>query len=220
MKVIRRWQGLLVCALACCAFGAHAQQDTKQSRERDLLRRQAEQMRQLESERATLQQEHAKVAGEKAALQRDLDAARKKVVALDGAVRNKLHQTETDLEAARVENARLQTQLAGEQTANAERERRIAALEAQLAEANALATRLGGTLAEREHQVEVCSGRNQQLAATGREILDRLTDGRCGSSSDFHWEPFVQAGRVRFENTVESYRDKLAEQRHAPSAAQ
>lgn len=214
---------LLSCVFACALLPGLAcaqQADAKQSRERELLRRQAEQMRQLEAERATLQQEQAKVAGEKEALARDLQAAQKKVVALDGALRNKLHQLEQDLETARAEQALLREQLAAAERSGTEYRQAAEALQARLDEAGAQSKQLTAMLQERERQIEKCSGHNRQLVDTGREILERLSDGSCAKSSDFRWDPVVQTGRIRFENTIEAYRDKLADQRYLRSAAQ
>ena len=201
--------------LGALALAAQGQQDPKQSRERELLKRQAEQMRQLEADQATLKQSQSKLADEKAALERDLQSARKKVVALDGAVRAKLDQSERDLEQARKELSDTRAQLAQTEHEAAER---VAGLEQRIAEAEARAGGLAAHLTEREQQVNTCSTRNQQMAQAGRDILDRLSDGRCGRSADFRWEPFVQAGRVRFDNAVEAYRDQLAEQRYASGA--
>ena len=127
--------------------------------------RQAEQMRQLEADQATLKQSQSKLADEKAALERDLQSARKKVVALDGAVRAKLDQSERDLEQARKELSDTRAQLARTEHEAAER---IAGLEQRLAETEARAGGLAAHLTEREQQVNTCSARNQQMAQAGR----------------------------------------------------
>ncbi len=64
-------------------------------------------------------------------------------------------------------------------------------------------------------RVDLCEGKNAELYATGKEILDKLDSDDFAASLVRH-EPFTGIARVKLDNIVQDYQDKLRDQRLPP----
>lgn len=133
-----------------------------------------------------------------AALAQDTAVAAPTAATADQIAASKPAKPPTELERLRAENETLRRQL-DRQTLVADNAR------GQLTQAH-------GEAKLKDELIELGRTRNAELLKLGREILDRYArkdflDVLGGS------EPYVQASRVRLENLVQDYEDKLRAQR-------
>jgi chromosome segregation ATPase len=208
MQVPSRWKFLLIALLLAAPSLAQQPGDPRQSRERELLRRQADQIRSLEAERATLQAQTAQ-------LEEELKKTKAQAAAASRArtQQARIDEVETRLTEVTAERDKLRLEVDTATQAGAEQRKQLAELRAALAAANERGGSLNVNLAERSEQLRTCAANNDRLTQLGKEILDRLSDGTCRRGPQARWEPFTQFGRVRFEQQLEAYRDRIADER-------
>lgn len=172
-----------------------------------------------------LQQANQKLAGEKAALERE-----KAQLARDKGdltkERDALKEDADKLKASAARNAREAKKLAGEADKSradlAAAAGREAALKGELAKTGAnlqeaqrngeqLTRRLanqGETSRHWQAKTDACEGKNVQLLELNGELLGRYRAKSCGDAL-VEAEPFTGLGRVRLENLIEEYRDRI-----------
>lgn len=200
--------------LLSCTLSAAPPADPNQ-RLRDTLKNTMLQLRAVETERAGLQAAHlvdeAKIQELNARVE-DLNQKIAKITkdAIDEqeAAKKEIHGLKTKQEAQSVHMAQLQEALekwkAGyNDVVKIARERE--ALRAKAVSKAVLAER---RLAERERQ-------NLELYVTGREILDRLAGISLGTALTAR-EPFVGTTRVKLQNLVQDYGDRLQDNKYNP----
>lgn len=208
----------LFVAMLMAAGLAHAQQNA--SREQEQLRRLRAQAQQLQQQQQQVQQqltaeqqarqaaesERARLGAESETLATEARAARSAATV----AQRRIAQLEADLDAERSARAQLAVKLEGSASALAQRDRELAASRGLAAERQReleSARNEGRSLGDRLAQ---CSKDNVALYRTGIEVLDhyrnRTLGERIGQS-----EPFLQTGRVRLENLIENWRDRLDE---------
>lgn len=215
---------LIACALLLAAGPALAQ---NASREQEQLRRLRAQAQQLQQALAAEQQQRQAATAELQSLKKtqgaeleklgeEAQSARRRA----GSVQKQLDQAQRELDELRAAHSALTAR--HEQTASrlAERERdlgdtrnTLATTARELEQTQARAGQLGSGL-------DQCTQDNVALYRTGVEMLDRWRDRTLGERTA-QGEPFTQIGRVKLENLVETWRDRLDEKRigTAPSAA-
>lgn len=209
----------LLTALLLATSLAHG--EDKPSREQEQLRRLRAQTQQLQQALSAEQQARQAAASELQALKQtqktDLDrldadaqAARRRA----GSMQKQLEQTARELAEVRVARDTLQQQLDDtrkllgareidlQQTRNTlqDTQRDLGATRSR---SEALAGRLGQ-----------CEQDNVALYRTGIEVLDHYRNRTLGDRM-VQGEPFSQVGRVRLENLIDAYRDRLDERRSA-----
>jgi chromosome segregation ATPase len=205
----------LLAALLFATSLAHG--EDKPSREQEQLRRLRAQTQQLQQALSAEQQARQAAATELQARKGDLDkldaeaqAARRRA----GSTQRQLEQTARELDETRVARDTLQKQLDDTRTLLGARETDLQQtrntlqdtqrdLGATRARSEALAGRLGQ-----------CEQDNAALYRTGIEVLDHYRNRTLGDRVA-QGEPFSQVGRVRLENLIDAYRDRLDERRSA-----
>lgn len=211
--------------LLVCGTAAFAQQAP--SREQELIRRLRQQVQQLQQAQAEQQQAAQKASGDlaaqqqrAAAVQADLGRAR----SAGAAQARELGELKTEREALAAERDALKLKL---DEAHAEIERRAnegRQLRADLAQRQTLLGTREATFAGlwRRHQaqaqgLQACIASNDKLHGLGLELLDRYASKGPLQRIE-EQEPFLQFGRVRLENLLQGYRDKLDQSALKPAA--
>lgn len=202
---------LLLLALGC--GGALAQ--SKPSREEEQLRRlrgQAQQLQQaLGAERQARQSAELELQSLKLGQGAELEQLRSEINASKGAAgraRRQVDKLETDLAAEREARDALMRQMEALQARIDARERDLYSARDALArtEGDLGASRAkAGALDERLGQ---CQRDNVALYRTGIEVLDHYGKQTLGERIGLA-EPFSQTARVRLENLIEKWRDRL-----------
>lgn len=197
------------------------------SREQEQIRRLRAQAQQLQQTLSTEQQQRQAAVSELQALKQSQGAELQKLGEEARSARlragNAQKQTESlqrELNALRTEKAALESRLERLASGLSERERELGETRGKLAGSSqelelskAVASQLSGRLAQ-------CTQDNLALYSTGIEMLDRWRDRTLGDRIA-QGEPFAQVGRVKLENLVETWRDRLDEKRtgsQSPSA--
>ena len=200
----------LACLVAGSAVAAEAPNapNPAEAKLRDSLRATMLQLRTAESERATLQ-------AEKATLEENVKALTEKMEALtkDGESREKVSQAAMDGLNKRLENqsgeiARLQESLEKWKDSQKKAAALAEATEAKRARAAAEVVVLNRKVAD--HQAK-----NAAMFKLGNEILDRYEKFGLGTALTAR-EPFVGLTRVKFENLIQDFGDKLTGEKIKP----
>lgn len=208
---------LLVALL--CATSVHAQQASREQEQLRRLRAQAQQLQQALSVEQQARQQAAAEAGRlKQAAEVELPKLEEQVASAkrraSGAQR-KVDQLARELDEARVAAEAQTRQLDATRKQLADRERDLAQTREnlQVTERELQGLRMQGeSLAGKLAQ---CTKDNVALYQTGIDMLERWRDRSLGERVG-HSEPFTQIGRVKLENLVEGYRDRLEDSLFRP----
>lgn len=201
---------LLACLVASSSVAAEAPNapSAAEAKLRESLRATMLQLRTAETERATFQAEKATLEESVKALTEKLEAQTK-----DGESREKASQAAMDGLNKRLENqsgeiARLQESLEKWKDSQKKAAALAEATETKRARAAAEVVVLNRKVAD--HQVK-----NAAMFKLGNEILDRYEKFGLGTALTAR-EPFVGLTRVKFENLVQDYGDKLTAEKIKP----
>jgi len=200
--------GFSLAVLLLFGGAAHAQQDAAMAKMREQLRNALLQLRTAQTERDTLSVAKTQLEQDKKALQEKFDALVKQS-AEDKALSDKT--------------------IAGMDTKIAQNETQITQLKASLekwqasqAQAVELAKKTEGERqklairkAELENQVADQKRKNTEMFRIGNEILTRYEKFGLGTAITAR-EPFIGTTRVKLQNLVQDYGDKLVEQKIKP----
>ena len=204
----------LLAALILLPAAAQAQQSTE-DRMRDALRQAVTEMRAAQDQQAQAQSDLAKAQADKAALQTQLDAANAKLAeqqakpaaqapAVDSGLQERLRAAEAQNAALQQRSAALQgsVQTALDQARQREDESRnaAAALQGQ-----------GAALA-------VCKTYNAKLIDVAEQILHLYQTESFRMVLLKSYEPVLGMAKVKLENTVQDYDDKIQDQAYIPPA--
>lgn len=189
------------------------------SREQEMLRRLRSQAQQLQQSLTTAQQESrakAQLAEEQRLAAEKSGAAAETARGLAARRARELNTLRAELDALKAERDGLQTQLTEATTLSAQRARAEAGLRATLTVRDREVAELRARSDQQSAALATCIDRNLALYGTGVELLDRY--GRRGFwQSLANHEPVLQLSRVKLENLIEGYRDRLdAQKLHAP----
>ncbi len=192
---------------------AHADAERRASREREQLRRAQAQLQQAQAQLGALEQDKLKLGQELTQATKALKAAEGRAARLNRELKAEQQQREAlqrDLDLARQDAAALKSQLDQErqrlaetQAGLSETQRRAAALDADKRALEGVRSRLERELAQSEE-------RNKALYAIGRDLMTRFERKTCNEILA-EGEPFTGIRRVKTENLLELYRDKLDE---------
>ena len=200
---------LLAIAVVPAGFAAEAA-NAGENNLRAALRDATLQLRTVHAERDALLAAQTAQAEEKKSLNAKVDALTKQVVADKSASDRNLAAQSTQLAEQKAAAAKLSDTL---EKTRAEGEKAAQAARAAETE-NAKLTQENNLLLRRASDLEA---RNLALFKLGNEILSKYEDFSLGKAL-MAKEPFVSRTRVRLENLVQDYADKLIDQR-APAAA-
>ena len=205
----------LLAALLLATSAAQAQD--KPSREQEQLRRLRAQTQQLQQALSAEQQARQAAATELQARKGDLDkidaeaqAARRRA----GSTQKQLEQTARELDETRIARDSLQKQLDDTRKLLGAREIDLQQTRNSLQDTQ---RDLGGTRSRAEAlagRLGQCEQDTVALYRTGIEVLDHYRNRTLGDRM-VQGEPFSQLGRVRLENLIDAYRDRLDERRSA-----
>lgn len=202
MKRIVRIIGTLGLFVAAAAAHAQSLEDQLRSRLSD-----------VRGQLATLQAQQAQSQARQASLQQQRDQARKQLAAAQAELAT-LHDrsagTIAALAAARSGRQRAEDQVKQSQQALSEASVKQHDQDARIAS-------LGDQLAQAQQQNGVCTAKNAQLYAVGKQILDAYVHVGLGTVLAAR-QPFAAKARVRLDTAAQGYGDKLYEQRYVPAA--
>jgi chromosome segregation ATPase len=210
MKVLH---ALLLLATLPSLFAA-APADPNQ-RLREALRNSMLQLRSLETERATLQANQVinenKIKDLSAQLEKlntQISRLTKDAIAEQATAKKEIDTLKLKLEARDKQVSQLNETLAKWKSGYNEVVKIAREREALRAEAVSKVVTTERRLAERERQ-------NLELDPTGREILERLQGFGLGTAISAR-EPFIGLTKVKLQNYVQDYADKLQDQKYNP----
>ena len=192
-----------------------AAQESVEDRMRDALRQAVSEMRAAQDQAAQAQADLAKSEAEKAALQAQLGAAVARLSTEPakpaarpeevGALQARLRAAEAQAAGVQQQAGRLQSsyQAAAELARQREGERNAATSE----------------LKQKAAALGVCEAANTRLIAVAEEILHLYETQRFRSLLLKSYEPVLGLARVKLENTVNDYDDKIRDQQYVPAPA-
>ena len=178
---------------------------------REALKNTMLQNRSLQTERDTLQAAKDQAEADKKDLSDKLEAATKAAAAEQQAAGKVLGETRTKLADQELESAKLRESLEKWKAAQKEAADLAAAKEAARA-------KLAAEKIELQRHVDDQRVKNQAMYKLGTEVLSRYEKFGLGTAITAR-EPFTGATRVKMENLVQDYADKLADQRIKPEPA-
>lgn len=206
MSISVRWIMVLMIAMAVSVPAAG--QDKRASREREALRRAQQQVQKANEDLAAAQQQLEAAERQRERLARDARIARERAAA--EAARGQ--QLQSELERLRAERDALRTQRTEQDQRLQEVAARASQLERELVAAQQRVRQLDALGIGQRDAIAACEGRNAKLYETGRALVDECRD-RSATDRVLRLEPFTGIHRVRIENMLEAYRDRLDEQR-------
>ena len=189
---------LLLTAAMCCG---EARADTETDRLREALRNAITQTRTLEDARAALQAKLADAEKDRAALKAQVDAARAQTRQLEKEQREAVEQfnqrlTERDETLDKWKSAY-------EEAANVARTK------------DAERAKFEGEATAYKASTKNCLDKNVQLMKVGRELLHRYEAVNFGDMLVAR-EPLLGEQRIRIQNLLQDYNDKLLDQKATP----
>ncbi len=203
-----------VAALTLLTAPACRADEAPEDRLRDALRQSITQMRAAQDQAAQAQAELQKAVADRAALQTELDAAKARQAQVGSTPAAKPEQVaalQAGLLAAKQQNAALQQGLAKYQSAYQSLVNKAGAADAESRTAQAALKANGGAL-------ETCKATNKRLIDVSEQVLHLY------ESQDFRqlllrsYEPLIGSAKVRLQNLVQDYDDKIRDQEYVPAA--
>jgi DNA repair exonuclease SbcCD ATPase subunit len=216
MQNFRAGLAFLVCLLLPGVL--QAQEQTMEARLREALRQTTAQLRALQDQADTQQAALAKARADAAALaQQNADLTAKLAATPPPAAvppppvidESALAELRGALAAANARNVALQSQIA----ANA------SSAQAQSSALQGELSARGKTLAATQAAVKTCYATNQKLGTLAGEIIDTYKSQSFRAVWLRSYEPLLGLERVKLENMMQDFQDKVDDQRLAPPQA-
>lgn len=211
MRALNR--AVVLSILVLTALPVVAQQAA--SREQEMLRRLRSQAQQLQQSLTTAQQESqakAQLAEEQRLAAEKSGAEAETARGLAARRARELSALRTELDALKAERDGLQMQLTEATTLSGQRAKAEAGLRATLITRDRELAELRARSDQQSAALSTCIERNLALYGTGIELLDRYGQRGFWQSLANH-EPVLQLSRVKLENLIEDYRDRLDAQK-------
>ena len=219
-QAVARWVVTLVC---CATLGSAFGQQT--SREQEQLRRLRQQLQQLQQGQAAHQEAAQRAQAEQAATRGQLDAAKTQLGAAQSALRRarsesaaqalSLEAAQKESETQRQQNTasqserdRLQAELQASARSNEQLRAAGSDLQRRLALADAAQADLSGRHLLQAQGLQTCIASNFALRDIAQELMQRYTSKSVADVLAEN-EPFLALRRVRMENLLQHYQDKL-----------
>ena len=202
----------LICLFVFAAIGqAHAQ--SNEDRLRDALRQSVAQMRAAQDQAAQAQADLQKAQQDRAAVQAQLDAANAKLAqAKPAAPPADLARLNDALAASKQQAAALRASLAKYQSA-------YQGLAAQAHAQDTQGQILSRGLKAQTKALDTCKAENQQLIGVAEDILHLYQTQDFRSLLIRSYEPLIGTAKVRLENLVQDYDDKIHNQEYIAEPA-
>lgn len=200
-----------VLLLTCfCAAAGAAEQNPAEVKLRETLRNTMLQLRTLQGEKDTLQALKDQADLEKKDLEGKLEKKTKEGDAALAEANKALADVRAKLEAQQAEGERLSVSLEKWKVSH----QQVTELAAKR---EAARVKLNSEKIELERKVADQLRKNQQMYKIGTEVLSRYENFGLGTALTAR-EPFVGITKVKLQNLVQDYGDKLADQRIKPDA--
>jgi PPE-repeat protein len=191
-----------------CAFSlpnCAAAQESTEDRMRDALRQSVMEMRAAQDQAAQAQADLQKALADKAALQKELDDTKAQLASVPKAKPVDIEAMRAQLRAAVQAGTSLQQQNAQLQTNLQNAAAAVQAKDEQTRKAVAAAKSEGATL-------EVCKATNAKLIDVSQQVLHLYESQSFRSILLKSYEPIIGTAKVRLENLVQQYDDKIRDQ--------
>jgi chromosome segregation ATPase len=204
---LNNW-GFLACCLILSAGSLRAAADSgnpEGDRMRAALRESTQQLRSVQTELTSLQATQATLADEKKLLTEKYETLKKQAVIDRAATDKTLAELQTEVTAQKAQLARVNDALEKSKTEGASSAQAHLAAETQN-------VRLRSEYYALQRRLTELESKNLALFLIGNEILTRYEDFSLGNALSAK-EPFVGTTRAKLENLVQSYQDKLLDQR-------
>lgn len=200
----------LLCFLTLFCVVAHAEEEANpvELKLRDALRNMTMQLRDAQNQTAAAQAAQADADRKVKELQARVDTLNKQAVADRNTSANMIAELKTQVEEQKAVNQANGAALVKWKKAYADVTALAAKKEAERSKLEAKSVKL-------ERQVEDQKLKNIAMYKMGMEVLDRYESFGLGDAV-LAREPFVGTTRVKFQNLVQDYADKLADQRIQP----
>lgn len=202
----------LVFLAALLGISLQAQAQTMEERLRGELRNTTQQLQRLQSEQAQLNVAKQSAESQRDALQAELDQLKKGLARAESRALTLAEQQEQLRNEANSRLSSSHNQLAEVRQAYDGLANQSKQLEAQVGT-------LSQTLKQRDHELQVCSLKNDQLFSAGQEILRAYENFSTGDLLALR-QPFSSSTRVAFEMKAQSFGDALYEQKFDRRAVQ
>ncbi len=197
-------------AILLASQGALAQENTE-DRMRDALRQSVTEMRAAQDQAAQAQADLQKAVADKAALQAQLDAANTRLAAAPAIKPADLDALKAQVQAATATNAGLQQQ-------NAQLQARLASL-TEAAQTQAEQDRkAAASLKAAQSTLEACKSANTKLIGVSEDVLHLYESQSFRSILIKSYEPVLGLAKVKLENIVQQYDDKIHDQEYYDKA--
>lgn len=212
---VRGVHGLVLLLASACLSPAHAQ---AADRDQEQIKRLRLQIRQLQQAQTQAQEAQAQADKARADSEQALKSAQSGAQAAAAQAGRRTASLNAELQALRADNAQLKAQLEQGKAKLQVQATQAQQQQVQARDALAQSTARLQALDERHAQ---CRADNLTLHELGIELLQRYEHKGVGEALSAQ-EPFFQLARVRLENTVSQYRDKLDDARfkEAPPSTQ
>lgn len=194
--------------------GQHAFGQSNEDRLRDALRQSVMQMRAAQDQAAQAQADAQKAQQDKAALQTALDAANARVAdaaAKPAAPPAALAGLQAEVAARRAQVDAMQQALAQARRANQQ-------LAEQARGLNDAGQRGQAGLQAQTRALDTCKAENRQLISVSEDILHLYEKQDFRSLLLRSYEPLIGTAKVRLENMVQDYDDKIHNQEYVAGA--
>ncbi|QTB98625.1 DNA repair protein [Alcaligenes sp. SORT26] len=208
---------MTLCAVLLAGLGpwagpAMAQKSDMEERLRTQLRSSTQQLQQLQSQQAQL-------TAAKTAAETERDAARKEVEQLKARLDKSSQQAQTlkDEQEGIKTSARQQVAAAQSQLGRARNEFETLQVQARATETQRAS--LASSLAQREEELALCTAKNKELYAAGKEILAAYEQFSTGDLLKIR-QPLAASARVKFDEHAQALGDKLYDGLYTPGAAE
>jgi septal ring factor EnvC (AmiA/AmiB activator) len=195
---------ILMAALAFFPRGALAQ-ESPQDRMRDALRQSVAEMRAAQDQAAQAQADLRKAQSDKAALQAQLDAANAKLAAVPAITPSDLAALKAQLRAAQQASSALQQT---NMTLQLNLQRTTMADQAK----EDLNRKAEARLKTLKSSFDACKAANVKLIAVSEDVLHLYQSQTFRSLLIRSYEPVLGLAKVKLENIVQQYDDKIHDQ--------
>lgn len=198
--------------MAASLVGGAAQAQSMEERLRGELRTTTQQLQRVQSEQAQLNAAKQSAETQRDALQAEVDALKKALAKAEGRSETLAEQQEQLRNEANSRLSASHQQLTQVRSA-------YDTLAAQARQFEVKGQGLAKDLQQREHELQVCSLKNDQLYSAGREILSAYERFSTGDLLALR-QPFSASARVAFDMKAQAMGDALYEQKFDPRAVQ
>lgn len=200
---------LLLMSLPATVFAAEAEANPIETKLREALRNTMLQLRDAQGQIANLQAADVANTQKITDLDKQVETLTRQAIEDRNASTNMISDLKTQLEEQKVVTLKLEATVADWKRAYSQATALATKKEAERAKAAAQVIKLDRVVADQQVK-------NIEMFKMGMEVLDRYEKFGLGDAL-LAREPFVGTTRVKFQNLMQAYQDKLADQRIQPA---